>query len=499
MKKKTASRGVKNIMFGLAGQMLTIAAGLLLPRMILMHLGEEVNGLLGSVNSLFNWLVLLEGGVGKAARQALYKPLAERNQHKVNGILAAVHKLYRTTAVFYAAAIVCIAWLYSAAVKSSLSPGIVRWMILLTGAPYVLSYRMQGTFRILLEAEGRSYVLDGAGSLRTIGNMVGRMTVLCMGMGILSLQGVTLSVTVLQITVILLYIRKYYPWINLKVQPDQEAVSNHYDALIHQITGLLFSNTDMLLLTWLCDLRMVSVYSLHAMFYTMLNHILYTVSNSFTYILGRKLQERKENFLIVYDIYETGYIMVSCAALCIMRLLLLPCMGLYISGMDPAMSAVYLDRRLPILFTAVNFLAHGRVPAALTIELYGHFEQTKGRALLEMVINMVCSVIGIRLFGICGVLMGTIVALLYRGLDMILYTGRLLGRSPWITLKRWGRNGIILLSLVQVTEKWLPPMNSMRRFCVWGGVTGGFITSVFLILNYLTERKMVIRVREQIG
>lgn len=486
-----AVRSIKNIVIGLTGQTFTIVSGLILPRLILLKLGEEANGLIGSVSSLLGWLALLEAGVGKSARQALYKPLAEKDREGVNGILAAVSRLYKRTGIVYAAAVIGLAWLYAAAVKSKLPPQTVRWMILLAGVPGVLSYILQGTYRIFLEAEGKAYVLDGVNSLRTIGNAVGRIAVLCMGMGLLALQSVTLAITVLQIAVIVLYMRSCYPWIDLKAKPDRAAVSNHYDVLIHQITGVLFGNTDMLLLTWLCDLHTVSVYALYAMFYTMLNNILYTVSNSVTYILGRRLQEGRQYFLMVYDLYEEGYIAISCAAVCMLKMVLFPCMKLYTGGMDAASAASYLDFRLPILFTAVNLLAHGRVPAALTIELYGHFEQTKGRAVLEMVLNLVCSVIGIQMFGICGVLMGTAAALFYRSLDMIWYAGRLLERSPWITWKRWGWNVLTVLLVVCITEQMMPPPETVGKLCIWGGIVGAGTAVVFLGMNALMERKTV--------
>ena len=45
-----AKRSAYNIIFGILNQAVMIAAGILLPRLVLVNLGSESNGLLNSVN-----------------------------------------------------------------------------------------------------------------------------------------------------------------------------------------------------------------------------------------------------------------------------------------------------------------------------------------------------------------------------------------------------------------------------------------------------------------
>ena len=79
-----AKRGFYNVVFGMIGQVVSIALGIVIPRLVLVSLGSETNGLLSSVNQALVYLNLLEAGIGTATLQALYKPVAEFDVNNIN-------------------------------------------------------------------------------------------------------------------------------------------------------------------------------------------------------------------------------------------------------------------------------------------------------------------------------------------------------------------------------------------------------------------------------
>lgn len=97
-------RGFNNIIYGLLSQVITMGLSIIIPRLVLVNLGSEVNGLLHSISTVFTYLTLLEAGVGKATNQALYKPLANDDKDQINAIMAATNKFYRRTGYIYAIA-----------------------------------------------------------------------------------------------------------------------------------------------------------------------------------------------------------------------------------------------------------------------------------------------------------------------------------------------------------------------------------------------------------
>lgn len=152
-------KSLKNIMSGLLGQIISIIFGIYIPHLVIISLGSESNGLLSSVNTVIGYLNLLEAGIGTASLQALYGPVAESCETEINGILSATIQFYRKTGFYYGIGILGIALIYPAVVNSQLSVITISVVILLSGMPNVINFYFQGKYKILLQADGRNYIL----------------------------------------------------------------------------------------------------------------------------------------------------------------------------------------------------------------------------------------------------------------------------------------------------------------------------------------------------
>jgi peptidoglycan biosynthesis protein MviN/MurJ (putative lipid II flippase) len=83
------------------------------------------------------------------------------------------------------------------------------------------------------------------------------------------------------------------------------------------------------------------------------------------------------------------------------------------------------------------------------LEYSGKFQETRSHAIIEMIINIVVSVVAILIWGICGAILGTIVALLYRCTMMIYYSNKkVLNRSVFNTYKLWIVNGAVFAAIM---------------------------------------------------
>ena len=58
-------RSIKNLIFAMAGQVVTILAGLVLTRLILISFGSATTGLLTSVNQIFTYLLCRRQGFAR--------------------------------------------------------------------------------------------------------------------------------------------------------------------------------------------------------------------------------------------------------------------------------------------------------------------------------------------------------------------------------------------------------------------------------------------------
>ena len=478
-----SSRGFKNIIYGIVAQMTTVGLGIIIPRLVLVNLGSEANGLLNSVGSILAYMSLLEAGVGTATLQALYRPISNKDNESINSILSATNYFYRRTGNIYLISVIIMSIVYSTFIKTALGKITVFFVVLLSGFSGVLSYYFQGKYRILLQAEGKGYILSKFGTITTIIGSLLKVLLLINGYNVVAIQSAYFAVQLIHTLIIIIYIKKNYLWLNLKVEPDFSAISQKNAVLIHQISAFIFNNTDTLLLTLLTTLKVVSVYSMYALVFNMIKTIVVTIVESFNYALGQTFSDKKR-FLRIFNAYEVYSISIAFSFFCITFILILPFLKLYTAGVT---DINYIDSKIAWLFLIYYLLSNGRTSSGTVINIAQHFEKTKWRSVLESVINITASILLTVKFGIYGVLMGTIIALLYRTNDMIIYAARILNRSPLVTYRRWWRNIIIILVIFFINSRLDLNIHNYVDFVIYGFIYGITIFFVFLMANSIRE------------
>lgn len=480
---KNSKLGAKNVIWGILAQIITISVGIIIPRLVLVNLGSESNGLLNSVGSVLTYLSLLEAGVGTATIQALYQPVANNDRASINSILSATHYFYRRTGFIYLAIVLVLSSVYSWGIQTTIPRLYVFLVVIMSGLSGVISYFFQGKYRLLLAVEGKSYIVTNTATLARVGISISKALVLMAGGNVVMVQSVYFVFNLAQMVFIVSYMHKHYKWIDLKAEPCFEAISQRNAVLVHQIATLVFYNTDNIILTAMSSLKAVSVYSMYAMVFGMVKSIAVTLSDSFVFALGQAFSDKKR-FLKMFDAYEVYNISMTFSLFCTTGILILPFIQLYTAGIT---DTNYVDKYIAGLFLAYYLMDNGRKPSGVLINIAQHFEKTKWRALAEMFINLISSVILTWKLGIYGVLLGTVIALLYRANDMILYSAGLLERSPWITYLRWGRNVVLCVAFLLGASLLNIQINGYLEFLKWGAIISFIVIPTFLLMNSLFE------------
>lgn len=472
-------RTTYNIVISILGQIITIACGMLIPKLYIVNFGSQVNGFLSSVNQVFVYIALLEAGVGTATVQALYRPVSKESKGDINSILAATHRQYRRTGYLYLVAVVVLAAVFPLVVQSDIGWQTIVPVILLHGAGGVLTYFLQGKYRLLMQAEGKNYIIAGVTTVVSVLVSLSKVVVVLLGGNIVQIQFVYLLIYALQSAYYIIYIRRHYKWLDVHVKPNYDAISQSKSVLVQQIAQMVFHNTDTLLLTLFCGLEVASVYAVLNTFFEMISTLIENINNGFVFRLGQQYNTDKESYIRNYNTYEVYYTTLSFALYCITYIFIMPFMRLYSSGFADAQD--YLLPMLPVLFVMIKLQVSGRAPAGYTINYAGHFKQNQTPALLEAGLNLVVSIIAIQFWGIYGALIGTIVALLYRSNQIILYTNhKLLNRSAWKTYRTWLINIALFCAVVAATHFISWDMSSYFKLIGWACILAPMILLIFL-------------------
>lgn len=463
-----AKRSFFNAFSGLFSQFVSVALGVIIPRLVLVQLGSEANGLLSATQQALVYLDLLESGIGTAALQALYKPAAEQDRAAVSGIFNAIRREYAKVGIAYAALVCGLSVLFPFFIKTELPFFTVLLTVLLGGMGQAVRFLLQAKYRVLLQAEGRGYVLTNANLLLTVSISIGKIILLICGLSLIAVQLLCFLCGLLQTALLTLYAKKQYSWLDRAV-------------LVHQISGLIFQNTDVLLLSVVCGLKTTSVYSMYVMLFGMVGTAVSAINGSVSFVLGQTYHTDRAHFLRLYRAFETYNMALTFALYLTADVFILPFLKLYTAGVT---DISYLDPVLPHLFVCTYLLSNGRAAAQRVIEYAGHFQKTQNRSVIESVINLLISLLLVVPLGMYGVLIGTIVALLYRTNDMILYASHKLLHAPARrTYRKFLCSGTLFV-LLWLSAKALPlPLNSYPALLLSAAVFCIFSLLLFTVLG----------------
>lgn len=125
---------------------------------------------------------------------------------------------------------------------------VVVAVILFQGASGVINYFFQGKFTILLRVDGRGYITTNLNTIVSVISKLVQIGLILMGFNVIAVQFAYFAINLLYIT---WYVKKHYDWLDLSVEPDYNALSQSKNVIIHQISGLIFNYTDIIVLTLL--------------------------------------------------------------------------------------------------------------------------------------------------------------------------------------------------------------------------------------------------------
>ena len=199
-------------------------------------------------------------------------------------------------------------------------------------------------------------------------------------------------------------------------------------------------------------------------------------------MLGITFHEDKEEYTKLHDAYNTYYITFMFAMISVCYLLFRPFILLYTRKFDFNYDLPYL----PLLFCLVQLLSSIRMVAVNLINIAGHAKATVPRTIIEAAINLVVSLALVWNLGLYGVLIGTVVALLYRANDIIIYTSkRILKRSCYKAYKPVVIN-FVLFGVIVILERLIGlELSDYGAFFLYGVLYGVTVLPVYFVINSL--------------
>ncbi len=480
-------------------QIFTVAAGFIVPRIILVAFGSEINGLVTSISQFIAYFNLVEAGLAGAAVYALYKPLAEDDHKNINGVLSATNRFYILSGYIFVALTLGLALIYPALVKTSLLSHVeVGALVLILGVSGALEFFTMAKYRALLTADQKLYVLSLASIVAIFLNTVIIALLALNGASIVVVRLVALLSVFARSLILYLYARQRYPYIDYSETPNNEALNKRWDALYLQILGAVHSGAPVIIATIFTSLQMISVYSIFNMVVAGVSGIvgIFTsgLSASFGDVIARKeqavLQKSYQEFELIF------YALTSWAFSCTM-VLIMPFIKLYTAGITDVNYNVPL---IGFLFTLNGLLYSLKTPQGMLVISAGLYRETRVQVTIQGLIAVVGGVIFVQFWGLAGILVGSIFSNIYRDIDLLFYIPRKLTKlrvrdSFYRIVRVFVCFGLISLPFVQYIQI---DCRNFLEWTYWAVVTAVYAFIVVIIINYLFDRPVFIDVVNRI-
>ena len=416
-----------NTLSSLILQILTLINGFIIPRLILSYFGSEVNGLVSSLTKFLSYIALIEGGITGVIMANLYKPLTDKDNKKLSSLIKTTKNFYKKISYIFFGYTILLAAIYPIVFKTKFSYSYVFWLTIILSITTFTQYCFSLTVKTLLNADKKVYIVSITQSIILVLNIILSFVAIKIYPSVHFLKLLSAIVFFTQPIVFNSYVNKHYD-IDKNAKEDKELLKSRWDGFSINIAAFIHTNTDILLLSFFTNMTTVSIYSVYALVGSGLRTILNFLSNGIKptigqlYVKGNMSELGKKLDVYEYLIFFFVFLMFSVACL-----LLCPFVMIYTKGVTDANYYQPFFGIILMISEAIYLIKYAHLDLAYSAN---KFKEIKVPCYIEAGINIVVSLILIKPFGLIGIAIGTLIAMIYRMIFHVWYTNRELIKRP---------------------------------------------------------------------
>ena len=431
-------------------QIVTVVSGFILPRLILERYGSEVNGLTQSIKQFLSIISFLELGVGQVIQSNLYRPLAEKDSSFISKVLKSGETFFRKIAIALIVYIFALMILFPYLTDQRFHWMYTATLICAIGIGNFAQYYLGIVDKLLLNADQKGYIQYGSQIGAVVLNTVVSIFLIRKGFSIQFVKLSTSVVFLIRPLIVRQYVNHNYE-IDRKIRCDVEPIRQKWNGIAQHISAVVLENTDTIVLTTLSSLSDVSIYSVYFLVVSGIKQFYEAATVGIQSAVGRLLVQKETiEIKVVFTGIET---ILHCAVVFLFScigMLIVPFAEVYTNGLTDA-------NYIQPIFAAILTLAYGvrclRTPYNIFILASGHYKQTQCCHIITAFLNLIVSVVSVARWGLVGVAIGTLVAMIYQTFWMTFYTIKNLVKcSVWHTIKQYLSDIITVLLIYTATS-----------------------------------------------
>lgn len=407
------AKTLKNARVGLFFYSIVVFVHFFSRKYFLQYLGDEFMGITATLRSILGFLNLAELGIGTAVGFALYKPLFDKNNNEINKIIALVGFIYKKIGYLILIGGVIVSLFFPIIfTETNISLPIIYFAFYSFLASSLISY-FYNYHLILLEADQKAYVVTSYFQSINIIRLILQTFLAYYTQSFFVWIFLELFFSTIYAFILRRKVSKEYPWLLISSKGSRELLGEFKSltkkikqTFVHKISAFVLGSTDQLLIFSIINAKSVAYFGNYQLIFGQINNLLNSFFKGSGASIGNLVAENnKENInKIFWELMSIRYLIGGVVSICIFYLFE-PFIKLWLGEK-------YILNQLVLVLMIVNFLiSQVRVPVENFKNAYGLFSDTWA-PIVEMLLNLGVSIIFGKLWGISGIMLGTLCSLI---------------------------------------------------------------------------------------
>ena len=477
-------------------QLTTIICGFIVPRLILQTYGSEVNGLINSITQFLAIIAFLELGLGAVIQSSLYKPLAEKDDVEISKIVVSGQKFFSRLAKILLVYVIILMGVYPLVAKSNFGFLYTATMILVISISSFAQYYFGIVNSLLITANQRGYFSFNIQTVTLILNTIACFILIKLGASIHIVKLTTSLIYLLRPILLSLYVKNNYN-VDWNIKYSGEPIKQKWNGIAQHVASVILDGTDNIVLTIFMGLEAVSIYSVYNLVVSGVKRLLLSMTNGIQSLMGEMLAKEEFDKLrkffgwVEWSIH-TGTIFIFAVT----SVLIVPFVEIYTSGIN---DANYTQPVFALLIVAANAGHCLRLPYNLMILAGGHYKQTQSNYVVASVLNIVFSILLVKFWGLVGIAIGTLIAMIYQTVWMAIYDSKNFIKWPIRNFVKQFLVDFITAIMIILIGKIISINDITWAGWILYAIKVSLIAVIFILLiNYIFYRPYIIKMFDKI-
>ncbi len=399
----------KNIFWGYVSQITSLVIKFVSRTVFIYTLGETYLGVNGLFTSLLGILSFTELGIGTAMNFSLYEPIAKDDKEKIKSLMRFYKQAYRCIAAIIMVLGMALIPFLSYLVKDPGNIGniYVYYVLYLidTASSYLVTYKYS-----LPNAEQKSYIMSNVNMIWSFTTTLAQIVILLLTHNFLFYLVTSIGVGIISKLFNAVYLNKKYPMLSEPAQKltndELKPIKNNVLALvIHKLGDVCVNQTDNILISAFVSLSVVGYISNYNLVITSVGAFVSIIFSSAVASFGNLIASgTTEHQYKIFRIYRfVGFWLYAMCSICF-YILLTPFITIW-AGKE------WIVSELAVFLICLEYYCKGhRVCVNHFKTAAGVFSQDKWVAFGQALINLVVSILMVKLIGLPGIYIGTVVS-----------------------------------------------------------------------------------------